>query len=239
MSVDKLVDSAQLDSDLTSVANAIRTKGGTAASLAFPSGFVTAIDAIPTGGGGDSKEDAIIEKTISGAYTNNRVTSIGSYAFRDCSSLKEVSFPNVTSIMNYAFYSCSRLAEVNFQNATSIGNSAFYSCTSLATASFPNVTTIGGSAFYSCTSLATASFPNVTSIMNYAFFYCRMLSALYLLGSSVASLANTNAFYSTPMSNSAYLGHFGSIYVPASLVDTYKTANNWSYYADRITAYEG
>ena len=51
MAVDKLVDSTQLDTDLTSVANAIRTKGGTSAQLAFPAGFVSAIDAIPTGGG--------------------------------------------------------------------------------------------------------------------------------------------------------------------------------------------
>lgn len=49
MSIDKAVDSTQLDADLTSVANAIRTKGGTSAQLAFPSGFVSAIDAIPTG----------------------------------------------------------------------------------------------------------------------------------------------------------------------------------------------
>ena len=53
MSVDKLVDSTQLDADLTSVANAIRTKGGTSASLAFPADFVSAIAAIPSGGGSD------------------------------------------------------------------------------------------------------------------------------------------------------------------------------------------
>lgn len=46
MSVDKLVDSTQLDSDLTSVANAIRTKGGTNSLLAFPSDFVSAINAL-------------------------------------------------------------------------------------------------------------------------------------------------------------------------------------------------
>lgn len=51
MAVDKLVDSTQLDADLTSVANAIRTKGGTSAILAFPSGFVSAIANIPSGGG--------------------------------------------------------------------------------------------------------------------------------------------------------------------------------------------
>lgn len=55
MAVDKLVDSTQLDADLTSVANAIRTKGGTSAQLAFPQGFVDAIDAIETGGGGDAR----------------------------------------------------------------------------------------------------------------------------------------------------------------------------------------
>lgn len=40
------------DTDLTSVANAIRTKGGTSAPLSFPSEFVSAIGNIPTGGGG-------------------------------------------------------------------------------------------------------------------------------------------------------------------------------------------
>jgi hypothetical protein len=38
--------------DLTSVANAIRTKGGTSAQLAFPADFVQAIEDIETGGGG-------------------------------------------------------------------------------------------------------------------------------------------------------------------------------------------
>ena len=52
MSVDKLVDSTQLDADLASVANAIRTKGGTSAQLAFPADFVQAIEDIETGGGG-------------------------------------------------------------------------------------------------------------------------------------------------------------------------------------------
>ncbi len=40
------------DTDLTTVADAIRTKGGTSASLEFPDGFVDAVEAIETGGGG-------------------------------------------------------------------------------------------------------------------------------------------------------------------------------------------
>lgn len=68
MSEMKLIDSTQLDTDLTSVANAIRTKGGTSASLAFPAGFVSAVEAIPTGGsGGHSGEFTPAERT--GVYT--------------------------------------------------------------------------------------------------------------------------------------------------------------------------
>ena len=52
MAVDKLVDSSQLNSDLTSVANAIRAKSGGSSQLAFPAGFVSEIGNIPTGGGG-------------------------------------------------------------------------------------------------------------------------------------------------------------------------------------------
>lgn len=39
------------DTELTSIANAIRTKGGTSAQLTFPSGFISAIEAITSGGG--------------------------------------------------------------------------------------------------------------------------------------------------------------------------------------------
>lgn len=46
MALDKAVDSAQLNTDLTTVADAIRAKGGTQTQLAFPAGFVSAVQAI-------------------------------------------------------------------------------------------------------------------------------------------------------------------------------------------------
>ena len=46
-----MTDYLTTDTELTSVANAIRTKGGTSAQLVYPTGFVSAINAIPTGGG--------------------------------------------------------------------------------------------------------------------------------------------------------------------------------------------
>lgn len=52
--------------DLTSIADAIRTKGGTSASLSFPDGFVDAIDNIQTGG-----SSTLITKNITANGTYN------------------------------------------------------------------------------------------------------------------------------------------------------------------------
>lgn len=54
------------DSDLTSIANAIRTKGGTQASLEYPTEFISAINAIPTG---SSTEIDSLSVTQNGTYT--------------------------------------------------------------------------------------------------------------------------------------------------------------------------
>lgn len=190
-----------------------------------------------SGGGGDhDAEDGIIARTISGAYENSTATKVGFYAFYSCTSLTAVSFPNVTSIGANAFNRCSSLTTANFPNATTIGDYAFFLCSSLTAVSFPNVTSIGGSAFSNCSSLATVSFPNVTSISGGAFYGCSRLTAAYFLASSVATLG-VGAFTNTPMSNSTYTGSFGSIYVPASLVYSYRNASNWSSYYYRITAY--
>ena len=58
------------------------------------------------------------------------VTSIGTWAFRDCSGLTSVTISNsVTSIGRYAFDGCSGLTSVTIPNSvTSIGNFAFYDC---------------------------------------------------------------------------------------------------------------
>lgn len=48
-----MADYKVTDAELTSIANAIRTKGGTQAQLEWPTGFVSAVQEIPTGGGSD------------------------------------------------------------------------------------------------------------------------------------------------------------------------------------------
>ena len=49
MAFDKVIDSAQLEADLTTVADAIRAKNETTEPLAFPDGYKSAIESIEVG----------------------------------------------------------------------------------------------------------------------------------------------------------------------------------------------
>jgi hypothetical protein len=154
------------------------------------------------------------------------VTSIGLSAFDKCSQLKAVNLPLVTSADDNAFSNCPQLTEISLPAATNIGNVAFAGCVGLTEISLPAATSIGGSAFLRCSQLTSISLPAATSIGMAAFAYCSNLTKVILGNTSgVATLANTNAFMNAPNA---------IIYVPDELVDSYKSATNWSTYADRI-----
>ncbi len=78
------------------------------------------------------------------------VTSIGDWAFGECTSLTSATIPNsVTSIGSYAFSSCKSLTSITIPDSvTSIGSYAFSSCKSLTSITIPDsVTEIGEMAF--------------------------------------------------------------------------------------------
>lgn len=185
-------------------------------------------------------------------------TSIGSSAFALCSALSSISFPTCSVIDNYGFYKCISLVEANFPSCIKMSDLAFNNDTSLISVSFPNCTTIGTYVFASCYSLADVYLPVCKSIGQYTFGYCSQLStvsfpsctyigpqafqrcfnllSLYLMGSSLCSLAGKDAFTSTPISDytTSTGGVYGSIYVPASLLASYKAATNWVTYSSRF-----
>lgn len=164
--------------------------------------LISSLDVNVSGGGGGA-EDGIIDRTISGAYTNPRVTIIGDYAFNRCLSLTEVNFPEALSIGAFAFGSCPNIESISFPKVKTIGSYAFISNTNITAlpstcfpevtyiansafdkckmsyASFPKATIISNMAFYSCTNLEAVSFPEATTIYNGAFSDCNKLSEVY------------------------------------------------------------
>ena len=161
----------------------------------------------------------------------NSVTSIGYEAFRGCFGLTSIEIPNsVTSIGQSAFQSCSGLTSIEIPNSvTSIGMYAFDHCTALPSITIPNsVTSIGYGAFFGCTGLTSIEIPNgVTSIGTYAFSGCTALAS-FTINATTPPTLGTDAFAGTAEGL--------KIYVPAGSVNTYKAAENWSAYADKIEA---
>ena len=74
------------------------------------------------------------------------VTTIGDYAFFNCSGLTNIDIPNsVTTIGDYAFSGCSNLTNINISNSVkTIENHAFYNCSGLT-----NITVASDNAYYS------------------------------------------------------------------------------------------
>ena len=163
-------------------------------------------------------------KTIS---TN--VSDIGNSAFGSCISLSQVSLPMCSYIGSYAFLYCRSLSQVSLPVCSYIGEAAFNECKSLSQISIPMCSYIGSYAFRSCGSLKQVSLPKCSYIGNYAFLFCYELNTITIGYSGICSLNNISAFEYTQITSST-----GDIYVPASLVNAYKSAKNWSQYSNRI-----
>ena len=73
----------------------------------------------------------LVDKTV--ASVTSDASSVGSYAFRNCSALTTVDLPLVTSIGGNAFNGCSNLTTVDLPLVTSVGSYAFYNCKALTT----------------------------------------------------------------------------------------------------------
>lgn len=160
-------------------------------------------------------------------------TSIGVSAFAYCSSLTEASFPSCKIVGGSAFRNCSSLETINFPVCEIISAYAFTYCSSLTSAYAPECETIYASAFYACASLKLISFPKCTSMFAVTFGSCSALESAYFLGSVVPTL-NNNPFMSTPLSESSYLGYFGSIFIRQSLLQSFISSSYWNVYSSRF-----
>lgn len=196
---------------------------------------------------------------ISNAFKDNKniqtvnlpyATSVGNFAFQSCTSLNQVNLPVCSHIGSNAFYRCYSLSQINLSVCSYIGSNAFYGCSSLSQANLPVCSYIGNSVFFNCfllsqaslplceyigsgafrtCSLQSLSLPVCSYIGGLAFYGCSSLSIITIGYSGICSLGDARTFETTQITSST-----GSIYVPASLVDAYKSANYWSMYSTQI-----
>ena len=247
---------------ISNIAGAIREKNGKTDSYKVAD-MAQAIKDIPTGGGSGSNTDALISSDAElNEYANENVYTLRDYAFYK-TNIKKISLPNVTklglySFRNcaaetielpmltsyyggdadawYAFQNCTNLKSISLPLVTSLVDFMFANCTSLEKAVFERCLTFEKANFYGCSKLKVVKFGKAcnftfdsTNASHYPFGKCSSLTAVIIGGTTVPTLTRSTAFATTPIASGT-----GYIYVPDNLVDSYKSATNWSTYATQI-----
>ena len=176
--------------------------------------------------------------------------SVGMSAFNYCMNLYSVSLPICETLENGAFsmafslqyiylpvcsnfgygvFRNTNLQSIDLHKCVILKVSTFNGCSNLINVSLPICEKIEDDAFKNCTSLYQLSLPMCNNIGFNTFLNCSSLSIITIGYSSVCNLRYSDAFNDTPIKSGT-----GSIYVPASLVDAYKSATNWSYFSTQI-----
>lgn len=170
---------------------------------------------------------------------NDGALSMQMGAFFNCLSLVSVGdTSHLVKVGDYSFYNCVAYAQDVYLPSLegTLGKQAYYSTAIKKVLNLGNVEIIDGNSsasvtapvgsFAYCESLREVNLPeSITEIRKGAFGFCTALNKVIIVATTPPAL-DANAFYG---SNSAFV-----IQVPANSVEAYKTATNWSAYADRI-----
>lgn len=188
-------------------------------------------------------------------------TEIPDHCFRGCLKLRYELHDNITKVGQYAFYNnqSNNLTKLP-SKLTSIGNYAFWQNTGASglgeglniTEIPPLVTSIGTYAFQSNSFESIKIYDACVTISAYAFRYNNLKTVeigkgikgiyAYAFGNNTQLTTFTihattpPTIYGTTFQNCNKLAE---VRVPASALETYKSASNWSKYADIMVGIEG
>lgn len=161
------------------------------------------------------------------------VNNIPSQAFNRCSNLKKVVFPEtLNDLSSYSFQSSDLSEGVVFKSKMQklVINSEAFRATKLREIDLPNgASRLYNATFMDCTELKRVYLPpTAPQLDSNTFNGCTALENLTVDSTKPPAMLNTLGVIPTT----------AIIYVPASAVETYKTATNWSKYADQIQPYQ-
>lgn len=184
-----------------------------------------------------------------------KLNTLNGYLIKGCSSLVELNVPKAVTGKGFAIAG-SKVEHLNLPEFTTPGSSVFRGATGLRTVYMPKLDKLEQYLFMGDTALETVTFPKVAYVASQAmescsaltyvdlpickridakgFNKCSSLETLILRKSdAICTLANVSAFTSTPIASGT-----GYVYVPSALVDSYRTATNWSTYANQFREIE-
>ena len=223
------------------IRTAINNKGGTLTTTDTFASYPSAIDSLPSGGGGSLK--TLLDATQSTYYLfyNYQGTSVN-----DLISYSDTS--NVNNMSNM-FYYCDKLTTIPQLDTSNAVNMSymFSSCSNLTSIPQLDTSNVNNMSymFRYCSKLTTIDIThmNITSTSNSSNFasYCFSLTKLIIRNMSTIPTLDSNSFnycyHFTGKVNATYNPQGlkdGRIYVPDDKVNELKTATNWSTYADII-----
>lgn len=139
-----------------------------------------------------------------------------------------VSLPNCLKVENNTFYNCNNLLTVDIPECSYIGTGGFSECANLKSINLTKCEYIGSNAFRGAFQTNGSNINLVLPVCSYiggsAFYWTKVLSTITFESNSICSISDD------PFNNAG----LNSIYVPASLVDAYKSATNWYKYSNII-----
>ena len=125
-----------------------------------------------------------VNTTITRCTVNENAFAICDNAFAGCKNLTTIDIKNVKVIGSYAFKNCSSLTDdiVIPEGSSHIGPETFFGCTKIKKVTIPaSVTNIGYKAFANCTSLETVNIAKnseLTGFANAVFHQCKALKKI-------------------------------------------------------------
>lgn len=172
------------------------------------------------------------------------LTTIGNFGFSGCNNLTSLYLPSAITIGENAFDGCSKLTSVTIPIAETVNTKAFNGCGVLSELNLPSAVNIGSNTFYQCYKLTKIDMHAAMSIGNTAFMYCYSLTTVIIRTSEMCTISSnifTNCYHFSGTVDATYNPNGNKdayIYVPKSLIDTYKAAEYWSSYSSQFRAIE-
>lgn len=201
----------------------------------------------------------VLERVKTDDFTveNDDITKLGNYAFYGNERITSVLLPNVGYIGDSCFANCYMLSEISLGKLTRISSRAFQNCRRLENFENGYAKHIESYAFLDSSSVGIASdkmilksvkCASASSIERCAFEGLTKIETIDILGGGdIERMADRNkaleSLVNFIMRDEETVTHVDAytafaettdIYVPDALVESYKTATNWSKYAEQI-----